>query len=567
MRSAKAVCAAAAAVLLLGAGGCDFWNNLVEEKTAARADLEVKVVDAWTGDPLPGAACQDTLGADAADAADEQGVFRIQNAATGRYVIRCGHEWYYDGFANVHLTKDGAHAMVKLARRGLSDWYPDSSSRVAILQAKGQLRYPVDLDWRATPWDTTGKFRYEWTFLRSPRLNLGQLRGSEPLDPKAYSPRFRRRASEDVGVQAGPDTAILKVYSLLDGSRSGYLVDSVVVPIDWVQNRKPFIRFLAPYDSIPPTFHVGCANEVPPVAHVRMKGGDSDGACASIRFRSLSAPSMPIDTQLACVASPNYVYRVDLPFQRPSVPGDQNEIGQYVYDNAFVAEITDDNGEKGWDTLVIQTKTNAAPKVIAMNVLNSRDAYFFPGDPITVVVRGKDADGGVQGLKFRWSADSDGAVTLDRCENPESPPQTDSLVCRFTESFTQPGFYRSQGTAIDNCDDSESVVGPPLTIHKDNLPTFQIAGLEAQPTPGGDSLRVQFSLLVRDEDQDRGLGDSLTSVIISWASEGTQPDPTPGSSTLFKRTLAAPPAGSKLAIKIAATDAHSGQAETVLHVP
>jgi hypothetical protein len=562
VRLAKAAGTAAAAVLLAGAGGCDYWNNLVEEKTAARADLEVKVIDAWTGEPLAGAACRDSLrGASAT--ADDQGVFRIEGASTGQYEFTCGHPWYFDGAAKAHLTKNGAHAIVKLARKGLSDWYRDSSRTVAIpLPRNGSVRIPLDLDWGATPWDTTGKFRYEWTFLHSPRLNLGQSRGDEPLDPKAYSPRFRRRASQDMGIQAGPDTAILKVYSLLDGSRSGYLVGSDTVPFEWVQNRKPYIRFLDQWKSEVRQYKVGCANELPSPPIVGLKAGDSDGVCASLRFRSLSAPSLSIDTPMACVASPNYVYRVPLRFQRPSVPGEQNEIGQYVYDNTFIAEITDDNGEKAWDTLLIQTKTNAAPKVVTARLPSGRASYL-QSEPVTFEVKGKDTDGPIKRLELSWTGDS-GVGGFDVWENPD-PAFGDSLGYRFTESFSQPGVVTWQARVIDACNDTGSMDGTSLFIRQNHPPTIHVSNFTSSRSPSGDSLRVHVAFLLTVKDEDATLGDSLTSVGVYWGNDGYQADSAPAARLPFEHTFS-PGRQDTVLVKILAYDALSSQSDTTFQI-
>jgi len=556
---------AAAAAVLLAAGGCDYWDNLVDNKTLTRADLELKVVDAWTDEALAGASCRDSLQS-VSITTDEKGVFRIVAGATGQYAFTCSHEWYFDSVVNVHLTKEGAHVVAKLARRGLADWYPQAEvfRQVGIPRPDGSvIRFPLDLDWQATPTDTTGRFRYEWTFLHTDRLNHGRWVDHIQLDPESYSPRFRPRASTETGVQAGPDTVILKVYSLMAMSQTGgYLVGTDSMPFEWVRNIKPVIHFKAPFDSNPPTFKVGCGNEAV-FARVNIQGSDSDGQCAKIEFWTPNgnAPSVgKIDTILSC-EEPSHSIRLRL--TRP--PGSD---GSEEYENTLFAEITDNNGEKGRDSVTFKTYTNSLPRGGGF-IVNPRDAYFV-GDPITFEVHGKDTDGGIQQLEIQWTnpSPSDDSTISVPWESPNFP-FNDSEAHSFTNIFSKPGKYLSVGKAIDNCGDSVAFNGPPFIVLNNTLPSISVANITSTPSPGGDTLYVQFNLTVTDND--KTYGDSLTSVSVNWGVDGTDSVPHPASSYPYaavpKHVYTGPQINSSLSIQVHAEDAHSGEAKLTVKVP
>ena len=56
-RSASVLAAALAAGLM--ASGCDYWRNLVDDRTVTRQRLDIKVFDVWTLQPIPEATCVD----------------------------------------------------------------------------------------------------------------------------------------------------------------------------------------------------------------------------------------------------------------------------------------------------------------------------------------------------------------------------------------------------------------------------------------------------------------------------------------------------------------------------
>ncbi len=562
MRFARAGWAAAAAVLL-AAGGCDYWDNLVDNKTLTRADLEVKVVDAWTGEALAGAACRDSLQAVTATT-DEQGVFRLLAGATGQYAITCSHEWYYDGAVNIHLTRAGAHAVAKLARRGEAEnWYPELYRQVHIPRPDEGVRFPTDLDWQVMPFDTTRHFRYEWTFRVAKALNHGHLNRDEQLDSESFSPRFRTRATEEKGVQEGMDTAILTVYSLLNGGQTGYPVGSDTMPFAWIRNIKPNVKL----DSGMRLRYIQAGCDKPGIRHfesIHFAAGDPDGGCDSIRFWTINAPTVQtLDTLLPC--SGNQIAKIQMIPPRPGADGIPNPDGSYDYYDLFSIEITDKNGEKAQDTLTLRTHNNIPPSGWGRLLDPNPTSTYLEGDSLAFEVQGHDTDGGVERMDLIWTRDK---VTTIPADPWFTPNESHNSTYQWTESFTA-GSYSSEAWIIDNCEDSiPATILPNFTVVKNTPPLFVISRLISPTSPGGDSLMVSFELTVTDAD--KGRGDILTQVRVFWTNNTYEQETSPTTPFTkvggYHHAYPLPSAGSSIPVRIQAEDNHSGVSDTTINV-
>jgi hypothetical protein len=557
---------AAAAVVLLAAVGCDYWDNLVDGKTYSRADLEVEVVDAWTGKPLADAPCRDSVQA-VSGTADDQGVFRIVAGATGQYAITCSHEWYYDGSVSVHLTKAGAHTVARLARRGESEnWYPEGELQVRIASPIDSLmRFPATLDWQATPWDTRRNFRYEWSFKVAKSLSHGHLNSTEQLDSESFSPHFRAQATTEKGIHEGADTVILTVYSLLKGGQAGYPVGSAVFPFQWVHNKKPYARFDASERTRYP--RAGCKLPSGLFESVHFVAGDSDGRCDTVRFWTKTAPTLRMkDTLLTCSDDNLYRPKVEILPPGPNAEGISNGDGSFDYLNVLSMEITDDNGEKAQDTITLRTHTNVPPTGSIFYPIQRQTSTYIAGDPIAFKVEGHDTDGYIQRMDLLWSRNGERASAGD----PRFPPNRSATdTNQWIEYFTTPGTYAPEAWIFDDCPDSTHVSGQGFTVVKNTPPSIMIGKINTNPTASGDSLEVSFDLRVTDVDAEKGHGDSLTVVKVTWGSvpvEMASAPLTPYSKTVGPHTFPMPSPGSSLSIRIHAVDAHSGPADDTIEV-
>ena len=543
----------AAMALLFAAAGCDYWNNLIEEPKPDRAELRVKVVDAWTGSPLEDAECRDSLRSQGM-AGDGKGGFRILGA-TGSYAIRCGHDWYYDGAADLDLPKTGAQAVVKLARRGGEDWYRDFSAQVRIQDLpQKEVRFPGKLEWSAVPSDDSGRFRYEWTFRRAARLSHGYQAPGASLDSESYKPVFRTRASAEMGVEAGPDTVILKVYSLLNGKKHAYEVGSYSLAIEWIPNQKPFVSF----KGAPATAKVGCG---PAPARFKVVSGDSDGRCDTLRFWSKS-PSLKIDTLLSCDEANSYIQRELI---RPNQPGAPRADGSEEFQNMAYAEITDDNGQKARDSVTFLTYTNAPPWAEA-RILN-RQATYFVGDSITLEIKGRDTDGGIEELGLDWQGTANPRKYSTTYLSPNFP--LDSVMSyRMTHVFAEADTFKAFGRTMDNCKETDSREFPPLTVKLNTPPKISITELKTDSE--GDTLQVQFRLTVNDQEAIENQ-DLITLVRIDWAGLATTTDTSKVkflSRSLQWRRLPHPAPGTTLPITVHVEDSHfGGSSDTTFRVP
>jgi hypothetical protein len=443
MRGSRALAAAAAFVLL--ASGCEYWDNLTGGKTLTRAPLEIAVIDAWTGEALPDAQCRDAERGPL-PSPDDGGAIRMDTARTGAYAIRCSHAWYYDGAADISLTKAGTRATVRLARRGGADWYPDEGDLVSIPLPEGsRLRYPIGLDWMAAPADTGGHFRYEWTFLRASRLDRGHQSGNEPLPKEAYSPHFIARADSAAGVDPGRDTVILRVYSLLDASVGPYEIGSDTVAFDWIRNAGPAVSILNKGSLV--SFKVGCGND--PTARINLEASDPEGECRTIRVWSRDAPSLPgFDTTFACGAARHYLVAK---LARPAGIGRLRPEGGEEFDNLIVAEATDGNGETARDSAGFLTQTNAPPAAEAA-LVDGKPSYTV-GDTIRFRLSARDTDGYFRELAFRWSGNAGHAGDSDFFYPNDNPRKSSSdFLAAFVSKAADT--YTITASATDNCEDT-----------------------------------------------------------------------------------------------------------------
>lgn len=448
----------AAAVALFGAMGCDFWSNLFEEQTLTRGDLEIDVVDAWTGEALGDAHCKDSLGL-LRIKNDGNGAYRQKDAPTGSYVISCGHTWYHDEAAEISITGAGARTVVKLARRvGKGNWYNDNLRKVAINSPGGVIRFPKDLDWEATPKDDSGRFLYVWSFAENEKLNSAPWPPLSQPPKEAYSPHFRTMISKENGIKAGPDRVTLKVYSLLKDPNTPELVDSPSLAIEWVENKNPTVRFSTTVfnsdsSGLHPQWSVACEG-LKYKHNALFEAFDPDGKCKAIRIWSYDAPSLPgFDTILACDRQ-----LVNLPLVDPKfLPGEPphrsglTANGAEMYDNTLIAEIVDDNGESGRDTVHFITFRNIVPNV-SMTVFGGNKDFYRVGDSVEVEVVAHDTDGWLKSIYIPWSSDSSwdqGAKNMERT----IPFHTVKDSLRAFVHFSTTGFTRIWGEANDNCDE------------------------------------------------------------------------------------------------------------------
>jgi hypothetical protein len=465
----------AGAIALLAATGCDFWNNLIEETTLTRANLEVNVVDAWTGEALGEAHCHDSLsGLEIKN--EGNAAYRLHDAPTGRYAVRCSTDWYHNGSADLGLTVSGARITVKLARRGGdSNWYADANLKVRILNSGGALRYPRDLDWSATPADDSGRFLYEWSFSVDTQLNRGPWPPHQQAPKVAYSPRFQKKVSLESGIVDGQEKVTLKVYSLLHDPKQPELVGSDSMLIRWAANLKPNVRFnrnvffMDSSHFIHPRWGLGCKRIIEP-HDCLFVATDSDGQCKSIRLRAVNSPSLPgFDTLLSCEQTN---FKIHLPLVDPRkktlgdtsipVPDTINADGAEEYNNTLIADIVDDNGDRGSDTVQFRTFRNSPPT--ATLVLQSPKTYYSVGDSTEVRVYATDPDGWFNVIGVHSAVGDDRTQFDDTRYMPNIPHDVNSDSFKVFINFYTPGKIQIWAQVKDDCEESFDTTPQPVQV-------------------------------------------------------------------------------------------------------
>jgi hypothetical protein len=565
---------AAAGAALLALGGCDFLDNLIDQKQVTRAGLEVRLVDAWTGTALRDGECRDSLSG-AALPPDGQGWFRLPAAATGPYAIHCERQRYYPASLDTTLTYAGASFTVKLARKGGSDWYPDPEKAVAVPLAKnGSIRYPIGLDWRASPADDSDRFRYEWIFRRTPQLNRGIPDGRE-LPRQAFSPRFRDTAAEAKGIREGEDTVVLNVYSLLRGDRDPYLVASDTTAFRWVRNRKPTAIF-PPESNNQASIKVNCPEQSFATLRLAVAGGDSDGTCKTIRVWALHAPSLAqfdtvkkdyvvtgrYDTTFACGPGKHYLFLKVGPPAQPGRPHLKTE-GSWEYDDTLAVEVTDDNGESDRDTLTFLSYTNAPP----LAALHIPKPSYFEDDPIPIKVSATDSDGYINRFTLYWQGKKD-SINHSVDYVTDFPPSNTSdhiWPFRFSEADTFKVFSR----ILDDCYGIYDTPKADLIIEKDSAPIVEVLRIRKDTAEGGSQLRITFDLRIRDKEAGEGR-DSVTLITIAW--NGSVPEivserPDPLDFHDLGHSFPLPFPAASIPIRVLARDAHGKSGEASFRVP
>ncbi len=550
---------AAAACALLGAVGCDYWSNLVSQKTVTKADLSVFARDVWTNDAVGGTTCIDSL-RDVKLSSNGLGTLWLAQASPGKYAIRCTSEWYYPAGVDVELTSAGKNAGIRLVRKGGSDWYLEKGRKVAIGKIADSIRFPSELDWLADPADYKEGFRYEWSFRHAKRLSQGHVEPHGPIDKDFYWPAFSAKAGPEAGLEEGKDTVTLIVYSELNGRQDEYEVGRASVPFLWLRNKKPTLEL----DTLKNRTKVGCDQDgtVPERIIPNIIWSDSDGACKSLRLwsKDTSSSLRKLDTIIGCTDR-----RPRIPLFKPLRRGVDSGDGREYFTNTLWAEITDDNGEKAVASVDFITFTNAPPKATVR--ITEPKAGYYVNDIIPFELTAHDTDGYIKELHIDWqSHDSSyvGNVTV----NPDDNPRKSTSVLTTNNSFRFPNEITVSSIATDDC--GRTGVPPPFTfqIEKDSLPEIRYSVPDARKV--GDSLRVTFDLNIDDADVVLGK-DRFTKIKVDWddnqiLSENTATGilySAPGLVHMYPY----PEAGTQYTIQIHVEDAHQGKKDASFKVP
>jgi hypothetical protein len=540
------------AVLAAGllASGCDYWRNLVDDRTVATAHLKLKVIDMYTLDPLV-ATCTDTARGLELVTALGSGQAEKPNAGTGTYTIHCHASWgYYDRSIGVPLTPGAETVIFRLARLGDEGvWYKDDTLREVRIQERfDTLRFPGDFDFNAYPEDTTklDLFRYVWTFAKA--KGLDQI-NSSTLGKK----RNFHNTVALANTVPGPDTLTLQVWSMMNDPKVPYPIGMVKRPFVWARNQLPKLSMTGIPEAL---FLVGCPESQP--LRINFSAADPDGECESVRFHTVDKKSSfgAVDTTLTC--NPD-----DLQFPLRNTFEPLRTDSAWMRDNELKVTVTDDNGGRFDTSIVIKTRTNILPTVTS-SIENLKTSAFID-DSIKVYFEASDSDGTPQSAIINW-AGVDGETRKD-FRLRKGHTLRDSAIW----SYQTPGWKFINVAINDECNASVNSLTDSILIRKNRDPVVELKYYRDEGTEQN-HLYV-FELTVKDQDIREGLDDRITEVYVNWG-EGQPFEDFPNIGSTYIKTLKhhftrPPDSLGRYQILIDAHDAHhgSGTLDTLFLTP
>jgi hypothetical protein len=545
--------AAVAAAGLLAAG-CDYWQNLVEDKTATRTVLLIRVLDVWTGQPLPESHCMDSArGLEMTP--DREGRIYFANAETGQYRITCTSPFYYENAIHFPLKPDDPAVSISLARRGAGDWYPDDLDRQvgfgknAARDTFSVLRFPSMTRFSATPVDSSSQFRYIWKFAKASRLNR---ESKSSYAGSSFYENFVKPPDVEDGTE---DTVTLIVRSRLNGIDKEYEVGTYQRVFTWMKNQPPIIASLSEPNH---TYIVGCIESVRDPLRVHYLASDLDGQCLSVRFRGEGANSSlgDVDTTVQGCLDSNIIFYPKSRFTELRTDSSL-EIG-----NRLFVTVTDDNGGQFETGINYKVKSNILPTISGF-LGNSGSG--FTGEAINVIYDVGDKDGAVQAVTVTWGEGA-GSRSDKRYEQRGENQVHDTATWTYETSGSKSiSIYTTDYCGADN----ELFLGK-FEIRDPRKPVVRLEHIRGG---GSDTATYSFKVTASDKDISEGLKDTLTHVYVNWGDD-TFTEESPNSISTYVRDFShkfAKPPNSRggYQIKIDVQDAHNqtGKLDTLFLIP
>jgi hypothetical protein len=431
--------ALAAAGLL--AAGCEFIDNLVEDKNPEAAPLHLVVRDDWTGDSLPRATCKSEGGGLSASA-DLDGRIAFAAVPTGAYSFVCGANSYFDRKATVQVKAGaGASAEVRLARKPGAEWYPGQLGR----------RVSIKVDWnRAEDFIVPGRFMvsahprddrktFEYRYLVSPGENLNQVPSDRSESPPVDDADWWVE-TQSLPQEFRQDTVTVTVSARLGDTT--YAIGSETLVVSLERNKPPFLNVVFNQDSIK------LCNES---IRVGLFVHDEDGPCkVRLSNKNQYSPHGRIDTIVPCKDA---VHRFPLANQ-PTVAGQAFPRINSLHITAF-----DERGAEVKDSITFHTFPNHPPEVVAFKP-QTAPAAAVAGASLSFRASLRDIDNAVDNTWVDWG---DGKKEL---AYPFTGIGVNELDLPLTHTYSSPGTYTATLETENPCGPKASesitvVVSPP----------------------------------------------------------------------------------------------------------
>lgn len=529
-RSAYVLAAAVAAGLL--ASGCDYWRNLVDERTVTRHRLDIKVFDVWTLEPLADAECRDKERG-AYPRTPDNGLITVPEAETGHYEITCTHSQYLDFRSTFKLSSKGVQAEIAMARKGGKDWYPDDLDRQVQINYPPSttpwtsIRFPSKFAIASQPNDPRGRFRYIWSFSQSPALNRD--RDSRKVEDTFYA----MDASVDE-VKEGKDTLTLIVLSGINGGGKAeeYEVGRVTKVFDWIRNKPPvFIDTLTTKLTRENQFKVGCVgtrDHRPFRFNLAATDPDPDGKCTHMRIFTRDSNSSL--GKINMVINDCDFHTLQFPlrnvFDFPDALTSQEMV------NTIYATAYDDNFESTMVSSEFITHSNIIPQVSAS--IRGGPAVVYIGDEVKLDYRVSDAEGRILRIITNWGkadAENEHVVYNDPVKESNLVEGTDTHIYSSPSPPERP--YDITISGQDLCEVFVTKTIGQLIVRENTPPKITLHTVRRDIRDGSLSLRIGFTLEDKEVFQDL---DKYTLVVVAWGDD-LQDTLSTGAQKTFDTTL------------------------------
>lgn len=416
----RALAAATAAAALLSGAGCDYLDNLTNDKTLDKGGLSVTVIDAWTREPIAGATCSGEGIAEVPT--DGGGKAGWVGLPTGVREIHCRHPSYFPRTGQADLPASGLDSMRVELARDPKDWYPDiPGRRVTIGHDSGNYRFPGAFRLKATPDQSGGIFRYEWSCSHAGIRPAGNKDSWQVALPGWTDPLVRLSFA-------------LKVTATLAGRT--YVVDSAEYAFDASRNMPPVITVGTYSFKDQAEIRVGC-NASQDNIRLSFQTHDPDGDCRKVTLKSSArSTSVSLDTTLSCGATGLLTF----PLKSHSGLPDAVERRE----NEIIITAMDDNGETATDTLRLTTVSNLHPGVL-IERLNPTDKTY-EDTKLEFQVRAWDRDAGfLDFLEVDWG---DGQKETRPSFSHFTP---DTALRTFSHFYMDSGRYEITARVRERC--------------------------------------------------------------------------------------------------------------------
>jgi hypothetical protein len=488
---------------------CEYWNNFVDEKSITQVTLSIKVQDAWTGEAISQAVCEDTARNIMLRTGDD-GLAFLENASTGDYQFLCQGLSYHDAIKTFSLGKTPLPITATLVRLGGPDWYPEHPDRqFHFNRAEGNLRVPGNQVFRTTLNDTSGKILYKWKSSKHPQLGRDW---SSPFFYRNYfTANLTTLASDSV-----EDTITLFLRARFPG-HPDYDIDSLKTPVTWVRNIPPELSIFFTTRGFA---QVGCPDLDKMEWNLRYIAKDVDGESCNVTFSSDDSTSSVGKFKFTQSCDDQFI---TIPLINSFASIKNTEILKVItHSNVINISAQDDNGQSHDTTMTLITRPHIPPQISITRL--SSPSIVYEGKSLAFKFTAQAFSAALVNLEVFWG---DGITRPYEFSDGNS---IDSIGKELSHAYQKAGKYYVSAKITDGCKDTTRIELPtPINIFSNSIPVLTAS------TPFTNfvgSKKYHFINITASDADLESLTDSLE-LRIDWGDGFVDTIPRKGSSLIF----------------------------------